>query len=249
MLSDRPVTGVDEVTQANSITEHQSHSDSSLATGSSEGSLQTTLEERLSFSISPPPPPPPPSSSSSRDRDPASPRPVLCPVPLPIPPPPATPSPRRQQRCGAKPSGASVPLQATRGHQRSQSSCGDSMDPSDNDDAGAMGLATMAGTDTADCGQAGTNSEHLSEALSSLSLSSLRCSGSLAPPLAKKCNSTGSLEQAGAPCRPGEAKTPGSWTVWTPRGTCLPHGRGRWRRGARLGRGVTRGCHQQGAWG
>ncbi|XP_076136973.1 voltage-dependent T-type calcium channel subunit alpha-1I-like [Alosa pseudoharengus] len=178
--------------------QHQSHSDSSLATGSSEGSLQTTLEERLSFSISPPPP----SSSSSRDRDPALPRPVLCPVPLPIPPPPATPSPRRQQRCGAKPSGAGVvPLQATRGHQRSQSSCGgssgspggprqDSMDPSDNnDDAGAM-----------DCGsgQAGTNSEHLSEALSSLSLSSLRCSGSLAPPLAKKCNSTGSLEQGGS---------------------------------------------------
>ena len=34
--------------------QHPSHSDSSLATGSSEGSLQTTLEEGLSFSVSPP---------------------------------------------------------------------------------------------------------------------------------------------------------------------------------------------------
>ncbi|XP_052382048.1 voltage-dependent T-type calcium channel subunit alpha-1I-like [Oncorhynchus keta] len=35
------------------VSQHLSHSDSSLATGSSEGSLQTTLEEGLSFSVSP----------------------------------------------------------------------------------------------------------------------------------------------------------------------------------------------------
>lgn len=62
-----------------------------------------------------------------------------------------------------------------------------------------MGIGVM-GISTGRCGssQAGTNSEHLSEALSSLSLSSLLCSSSLAPPLVKKCNSTGSLEQGGS---------------------------------------------------
>ncbi|KAG7234491.1 hypothetical protein INR49_004558 [Caranx melampygus] len=48
--------------------QHPSHSDSSLASGSSEGSLQTTLEEGLSFSVSPP-----------RDLD--LPVPLLCPLP------------------------------------------------------------------------------------------------------------------------------------------------------------------------
>ncbi|XP_066497545.1 voltage-dependent T-type calcium channel subunit alpha-1I [Hoplias malabaricus] len=38
-------------------TQYASHSDSSLATGSSEGSLQTTMEEGLSFSVSSPPDP------------------------------------------------------------------------------------------------------------------------------------------------------------------------------------------------
>lgn len=87
---------------------------------------------------------------------------------------------------------AAFTLQATRGHQRSQSSCGggstspgcprqDSMDPSDED--------------------GGFNSEHLSETLNSLSLTSLLTPGSLAPPLVKKCNSTGSLDQTNLSAR------------------------------------------------
>lgn len=86
----------------------------------------------------------------------------------------------------------------TRGHQRSQSSCGggstspgcprqDSMDPSDED----------VGTGTAGDGCRQTfNSEHLSETLNSLSLTSLLIPGSLAPSLVKKCNSTGSIDQS-----------------------------------------------------
>lgn len=86
-------------------------------------------------------------------------------------------------------------LQSTRRHQRSQSSCGDSpgcprqdsMEPLDED------VGTGAGGD--DC-QRTLNSEHLSETLNSLSLTSLLSPSSLAPPLVKKCNSTGSLDQS-----------------------------------------------------
>ncbi len=94
-------------------------------------------------------------------------------------------------------------LQATRGHQRSQSSCGggstspgcprqDSMDPSDED------VGTGPGGDG--CRQTLT-SEHFSETLNSLSLTSLLTSGTLAPPPVKKCNSTGSLDQTNLSAR------------------------------------------------
>ncbi|KAK7930655.1 hypothetical protein WMY93_007050 [Mugilogobius chulae] len=79
-------------------------------------------------------------------------------------------------------------LQATRGHQRSQSSGGgrqDSVDPCEEDPAAES------------CRQS-SDSEHLSDASNSLSLSSLLAPCSTAPPLAKKCNSTGALEQARA---------------------------------------------------
>ncbi|XP_031666907.1 voltage-dependent T-type calcium channel subunit alpha-1I-like [Oncorhynchus kisutch] len=164
------------------VSQHPSHSDSSLATGSSEGSLQTTLEEGLSFSVSPP------RVSLAL--------PLLCPLPLPH-----LDETRQTPRSLGHPSmrGRSTifNLQATRGHQRSQSSCGsstspgcprqDSMDPSDDDCGIGMG---GEGSSQA------FNSERLSETLSSLSLTSLLSPSSLAPPLVKKCNSTGSLDQA-----------------------------------------------------
>ncbi|KAM3865348.1 LOW QUALITY PROTEIN: voltage-dependent T-type calcium channel subunit alpha-1I-like [Diretmus argenteus] len=161
--------------------QHPSHSDSSLATGSSEGSLQTTLEEGLSFSISPP-----------RDLD--LPLPLLCPL--------QGTATEAQVKPLLKGRSTAFNLQATRGHQRSQSSCGggstspgcprqDSMDPSD-EDAGS-------GTGGEGCSQA--YSKHLSETLNSLSLTSLLSPGSLAPPLAKKCNSTGSLDQGNLSAR------------------------------------------------
>ncbi|KAF7652422.1 hypothetical protein LDENG_00097080 [Lucifuga dentata] len=173
-------------------TQYPSHSDSSLATGSSEGSLQITLEEGLSFSVSPPQNPELPL--------PMAPLPVLCPHPLPEdsdticssvqPPRPST--------------SAALTLQATKCHQRSQSSGrgstspgytrDDSIDPSDED------LGIGIGSSIGGCGssQAG-NSEHLSEALSSLSLTSLLSPSSLVYPggAVKKCNSTGSLDQGG----------------------------------------------------
>lgn len=169
--------------------QHPSHSDSSLATGSSEGSLQTTLEEGLSFSVSPP-----------RDLD--LPMPLLCPLtsdPLH----PQGSVTRGQDQPLLKRRSTAFSLQATRGHQRSQSSCGggstspgcprqDSMDPSDED------VGTGAGGDG--CRQS-LNSEHLPETLNSLSLTSLLTPGSLAPQLVKKCNSTGSLDQASLSAR------------------------------------------------
>ncbi|KAM9843980.1 voltage-dependent T-type calcium channel subunit alpha-1I-like [Aulostomus maculatus] len=172
--------------------QYPSHSDSSLATGSSEGSLQTTLEEGLSFSISPP-----------QNLDlPAAPSPLVCPLPLPedittISSPVQTLKPRPN-------TSSALTLEATRGHQRSQSSGrgstspgytrDDSIDPSDED------LGIGIGSSIGGCGssQAG-NSEHLSETLSSLSLTSLLSPSSLAYPggSVKKCNSTGSLDQGG----------------------------------------------------
>ncbi|XP_036376791.1 voltage-dependent T-type calcium channel subunit alpha-1I-like [Megalops cyprinoides] len=172
--------------------QHPSHSDSSLATGSSEGSLQTTLEEGLSFSVSPP-----------RDLD--LPLPLLSPLPGDSNCPPGQ-TLRPLAHPLAKPPSV-FNLQATRGRQRSQSSCGgstspgcnrqDSMDPSDED----LGIGIGGGGSSQAC-----NSEHLSETLSSLSLTSLLSPSSLAPPLVKKCNSTGSLEQGSASARGKEAR-------------------------------------------
>ncbi|TMS15577.1 Voltage-dependent T-type calcium channel subunit alpha-1I [Larimichthys crocea] len=168
---------------------YPSHSDSSLATGSSEGSLQTTLEEGLSFSVSPP-------------QLPTATLPLVCPLQQPEDST-AISSPVQTLRPRPSPSSA-VTLRATRGHQRSQSSGrgstspgytrDDSIDPSDED------LGIGIGSSIGGCGssQAG-NSEHLSETLSSLSLTSLLSPSSLVYPggAVKKCNSTGSLEQGG----------------------------------------------------
>ncbi|XP_019906717.1 voltage-dependent T-type calcium channel subunit alpha-1I isoform X2 [Esox lucius] len=185
-------------------TQHPSHSDSSLATGSSEGSLQTTLEEGLSFNVSPP-----------QDLElplPLAPLSLIYPLPVPLPEDPTGCPPGQTLRPRPSPSpGPALTLQATRGHQRSQSSGRgsispgytreDSMDPdpSDLEDLG-IGIGSSIGG----CGssQAG-NSEHLSEALSSLSLTSLLSPASLVPPAVKKCNSTGSLDQGA--CR-GEGR-------------------------------------------
>lgn len=172
--------------------QYPSHSDSSLATGSSEGSLQTTLEEGLSFSVSPPQNLPLPTA----------PLPLVCPVSLPEDST-SLSSPVQTLKPRPTPSSA-LTLQATRGHQRSQSSGrgstspgytrDDSIDPSDED------LGIGIGSSIGGCGssQAG-NSEHLSETLSSLSLTSLLSPSSLVYPggAVKKCNSTGSLDQGG----------------------------------------------------
>lgn len=172
--------------------QYPSRSDSSLATGSSEGSLQTTLEEGLSFSVSPP----------QNLELPTSLLPLVGPLPLPEDSTTIS-SPVQSLRPRPSPSSA-LTLQATRGHQRSQSSGrgstspgytrDDSIDPSDED------LGIGIGSSIGGCGssQAG-NSEHLSETLSSLSLTSLLSPSSLVYPggAVKKCNSTGSLDQGG----------------------------------------------------
>ncbi|XP_061741382.1 voltage-dependent T-type calcium channel subunit alpha-1I isoform X1 [Nerophis ophidion] len=171
-------------------TQYPSHSDSSLATGSSEGSLQTTLEEGLSFSISPP----------QNMESPAAPLPHECPLREDNI---SMSSPVQTLRLRPSPSSA-LTLQATIGQQRSQSSGrgstspgftrDDSIDPSDED------LGIVIGSSIGGCGssQAG-NSEHLSETMSSLSLTSLLSPSSLVYPggQVKKCNSTGSLDQGG----------------------------------------------------
>ncbi|KAM9314885.1 voltage-dependent T-type calcium channel subunit alpha-1I [Pholidichthys leucotaenia] len=162
--------------------QHPSHRDSSLATGSSEGSLQTMLEEGLSFSVSTP-----------RHLD----LPVL--LPCPVSSHPLHPKESKSEgQCHSLPKrhGPTPTLHAMQRHQRSQSSSGggsaspgcpqqDSMDPSDED--------MCMGTEREDCGHSLIN-EHLSETLNSLSLTSLTA-GSLAPPMVKKCNSTGSLDR------------------------------------------------------
>uniref|UniRef100_A0A7N6ARA4 Ion transport domain-containing protein n=1 Tax=Anabas testudineus TaxID=64144 RepID=A0A7N6ARA4_ANATE len=174
------------------MSRYPSHSDSSIATGSSEGSLQTTLEEGLSFSISPP----------QNLQLPTAPLQIVCPLPLPEDST-SLSSPVQTLKPRPTPSSA-LTLQATRGHQRSQSSGrgstspgytrDDSIDPSDED------LGIGIGSSIGGCGssQAG-NSEHLSETLSSLSLTSLLSPSSLVYPggAVKKCNSTGSLDQGG----------------------------------------------------
>lgn len=182
------------LTQPHTIFQFPSHSDSSLATGSSEGSLQTTLEEGLSFSVSPP--------QNLQFPLPAVPVPLVCPLQLPED---STTfsSPVQILRPRLNPS-SSRTLRATIGHQRSQSSGrgstspgytrDDSIDPSDED------LGIVIGSSIGGCGssQAG-NSEHLSETMSSLSLTSLLSPNSLVSSgsAVKKCNSTGSLEQGG----------------------------------------------------
>uniref|UniRef100_A0A8C5D5S1 Voltage-dependent T-type calcium channel subunit alpha-1I-like n=1 Tax=Gouania willdenowi TaxID=441366 RepID=A0A8C5D5S1_GOUWI len=152
--------------------QHPSHSDSSLATGSSEGSLQTTLEEGLSFSVSPP-------------------QNLQLPIPFlsALPRHPSQPQKPAQQLFSLKTRSSALTLKLSRRHQRSQSSSGgrstspgcprqDSMELSDED----LGL--------------GTGREHLSETINSLSLTSLLSPGALAPPVVKKCNSTGCLDQS-----------------------------------------------------
>ncbi|XP_061770675.1 voltage-dependent T-type calcium channel subunit alpha-1I-like [Nerophis ophidion] len=87
-----------------------------------------------------------------------------------------------------------VPFQATRGHRRSQSSSGGTSTPKDS-------------TDPSDCA---------SEALNSLSLNSLLTPASLALPLVKKCNSTGSLDQLKGSkdgCQVFEDDAHGYWTA------------------------------------
>lgn len=165
--------------------QHPSHSGSSLATGSSEGSLQTTLQEGLSLRV-----------SSPRNLD--LPMPLLCPIPSHNLHPQGPPTENQGQSLLKRRS-----TSFTRGHQSSQSCCGggstspgcprqDSMDHSDED----------VGTGTAGDGCRQTfNSEHLSETLNSLSLTSLFIPGSLAPPLVKKSNSTGSLDQSNLSAR------------------------------------------------
>lgn len=166
--------------------QYPSHSDSSLATGSSDGSLQTTMEEGLSFSVSPPQDLDLPLPSHSPLREEGSPHP-------------------RDSLTPHNTTSVTFSLQATRGHQRSQSSCGgstspgchreDSMDPSDED------LGIVIGG----C----SNSEQLSETLSSLSLTSLLCSSSLLPPVVKKSNSTGSLDQGNLSSRGKDGRPQG----------------------------------------
>ncbi|KAM4531475.1 voltage-dependent T-type calcium channel subunit alpha-1I-like isoform 3-T3 [Odontesthes bonariensis] len=174
--------------------QYPSHSDSSLATGSSEGSLQTTLEEGLSFSVSPP--------QNLELPMPTATLPPMCPIP------------QSEERTTISPAvqtlrprptpSSTLSLLATKGHQRSQSSGRgstspgytreDSIDPSDED------LGIGIGSSIGGCGSSQTgNSEHLSEALSSLSLTSLLSPSSLMYPggAVKKCNSTGSLDNGG----------------------------------------------------
>lgn len=105
-------------------------------------------------------------------------------------------------------------LQATRGRQRSRgrySDCTnpnwiqqDSTEPSDED----MGVRPGG------LGQAG-NPEQLSDNLSSFSLTSLHPPDSLAPPLAKKCNSTGSLVQGSLAVQNKDGRCFYGFNPWT----------------------------------
>ncbi|XP_076872172.1 LOW QUALITY PROTEIN: voltage-dependent T-type calcium channel subunit alpha-1I [Brachyhypopomus gauderio] len=152
-----------------------SHSESSLNTGTSEGSRNATLDEGLRFSASPP-------SLLTL------PVPLVCPLP-------EEPPPSPDQGQGMSSAHTGISLQASRGQQSSLSRCGpgrdrrDSTEPSD-EDTGVEGGSSKA-----------FNSEYLSETLSSLSLTSLLTPGSLLPPLAKKCNSTGNLKQGSLSAR------------------------------------------------
>ncbi|XP_027874293.1 voltage-dependent T-type calcium channel subunit alpha-1I-like [Xiphophorus couchianus] len=151
--------------------QHPSHSDSSLATGSSDGSLQAAPDEGLGFGVCPP-----------RHLD--LPVPVLCPVAA------VALRPKEQPTADRGQPPQSGRSSATQRKQRSHSSSGpgcpqqDCVDPSD-EEAGT-------GTGRDGCHQA-LCGEHFSETLNSLSLTSLLAPGSLAPTAMKKCNSTGSI--------------------------------------------------------
>ncbi|XP_014850749.1 PREDICTED: voltage-dependent T-type calcium channel subunit alpha-1I-like [Poecilia mexicana] len=162
--------------------QHPSHSDSSLAPGSSDGSLQAAPDEGLGFGVCPP-----------RHLD--IPVPVLRPVP-------AVALRHKEQPAADR---GQPPLSgrssATRRKQRSHSSGSggsrgpscpqkDCVDPSDEE--GSMG---RDGCHQALC------SEHLSETLNSLSLTSLLAPGPLAPTAMKKCNSTGSIDRSNLSAR------------------------------------------------
>ncbi|KAM4594229.1 voltage-dependent T-type calcium channel subunit alpha-1I [Fundulus diaphanus] len=169
--------------------QHPAHSDLSLAPGSSDGSLQASLDEELRFGVCPP-----------QHLD--LPVPLLGPVPSLALHPRETPTADQGSSLLNRQSSALI-LHATRRKQRSQSSSAggssstgcpqqDSMDPSDEE------VGTGTGRDG--CRQA-LYSEHLSETLNSLSLTSLLTPGSLAPTMMKKCNSTGSLDQSNLSAR------------------------------------------------
>lgn len=149
------------------------------------GSLQTTLEEGVSLPGDPT-------------------LPLICRTH--VPPPELT-----QRPCAPQ---TAFNLQATRGRQRSRgrySDCTnpnwiqqDSTEPSDED----MGVRPGG------LGQAG-NPEQLSDNLSSFSLTSLHPPDSLAPPLAKKCNSTGSLVQGSLAVQNKDGRCFYGFNPWT----------------------------------
>lgn len=108
-------------------------------------------------------------------------------------------------------------LQATRGRQRNRSRYSDCtnpnlvrQDPSDED----TGSGIRAGGAALPAGQVG-NPEQLSDNLSSFSLTSLHPPDSLAPPLAKKCNSTGSLVQGSLAVRNKDGRCLYGFDPWT----------------------------------
>ncbi|KAF6720129.1 hypothetical protein FQA47_023413 [Oryzias melastigma] len=161
--------------------QHPSHSESSLATGSSEGSLQTTVEEGLRYGV-------------SRLRDLNLRESLLCTNPRHSLCPPGAPAADQGQPL-LKRRSTTTSLQASRRHKESQNSAKDS--------SGSAACPQRDSTNHSGEVENGSrgfcqtlNSEHLSETLNSLSLTSLFIPGSLAPTLIKKCNSTGSLAQS-----------------------------------------------------
>ncbi|RVE75920.1 hypothetical protein OJAV_G00003750 [Oryzias javanicus] len=161
--------------------QHPSHSESSLATGSSEGSLQTTVEEGLRYGV-------------SRLRDLNLRESLLCTNPRHSLCPPGAP-PADQGQPLLKRRSTTTSLQASQRHKGSQNSAKDS-----SGSAACPQRDSTKHSGEVENGSRGfcqtLNSEHLSETLNSLSLTSLFIPGSLAPTLIKKCNSTGSLAQS-----------------------------------------------------
>ncbi|XP_030638815.1 voltage-dependent T-type calcium channel subunit alpha-1I [Chanos chanos] len=168
------------------MAQYPSHSDSSLATGSSEGSLQTTLEEGLSFSVSP-----------SLNLDPSS----LFASPLPN----QSASPSIDTLRPSSP--AAHPLQATRVQQRGQSCCsGRSSSGSTRQDTAPPCEEDLGISVDCQSSSQASNSTQLSETQSSVSLTSLQSTSTLAPHSVKKCSSTGSLEQGALSARGREGQ-------------------------------------------
>ncbi|XP_052414542.1 voltage-dependent T-type calcium channel subunit alpha-1I-like [Carassius gibelio] len=161
-----------------------SHSNSSLATGSSVGSLQTMLEEGVSPSGDPT-------------------LPLICRTHVP---------PLELSQRSRTPQ-TLFNLQATRGRHRNWRGYSDCtnpnwirQDPSD-EDTGSVVRAGGPGQDG--------NPEQLSDNLSSFSLTSLLPPDSLALPLAKKCNSTGSLVQGSLVVRNKDGRCLYGFDSWT----------------------------------